>query len=69
MDVKETLEKVIMGKRTLEVIIVAAILWRTFISLDKEIALWESMCSGIAVIILGWSLFGYIYSLSRKETS
>ncbi|MEA2075094.1 MAG: hypothetical protein U9O85_05110, partial [Euryarchaeota archaeon] len=69
MDVKEFLEKLIMDRRTLAVIIVAAILWRTAISLDKEIAPWESICSGVALIILGWALFVYVYSLSRKETS
>lgn len=66
MSVKEALEKAIEDNRTLVVIIVAAILWRTFISLDKQIALWESMSSGIALIIMGWILFGYISSLATR---
>jgi len=69
MGVKEFLEKAMTDKRILAVIIVVAILWRTAISLDKEIAPWESICSGVAVIILGWYLFVYVYSLSRKQTS
>jgi hypothetical protein len=69
MGVKESLEKAIMDKRTLVVVIVIAILWRTAISLDKEIALWESMCSGVALFIMGWTLFGYLYHMSLKETS
>ncbi len=69
MGVKETFEKVMTDKRALAVIIVAAILWRTAMSLDKQIAPWESICSGVALIILGWYLFAYLYSLSREETS
>jgi len=69
MGIKESFEGVMMDWRTVVLVALAAILWRTYISLDHEIALWESMCSGIALIILGWSLFGYVYSLSRKETS
>lgn len=69
MGVKKFLEEAMMNKRMLTVIIVAAILWRTAISLDKQIASWESICSGVAVIIFGWALFVYAYSLSRKETS
>ena len=69
MGVKEFLEKAMTDKRILAVIIVVAILWRTAISLDKQIAPWESICSGVALIILGWYLCVYVYSLSLKETS
>jgi len=69
MGVKEFLEKAMTDKRILAVIIVVAILWRTAISLDEEIAPWESICSGVALIMLGWYLFVYVYSMSRKETS
>ena len=64
-----TLEKVIMDWRTLAVIAVVTILWRTIISIDGEIALWESVCSGVVLIILGWFIFGYLYLLSKRETS
>ncbi|MBE0515985.1 MAG: hypothetical protein IBX41_01150 [Methanophagales archaeon] len=66
MGIKESFEKVILDGRTLIVILLVAILWRTFISLDGEIALWESMCSGIALIIFGWVLFAYLYSMPRE---
>lgn len=69
MGVKEFLEKAMTDKRILAVIIAVAILWRIAISLNKEIAPWESICSGVSVIILGWYLFFHVYSLSRKETS
>jgi hypothetical protein len=68
MGIKESFEEVMMDGRTLLVILIVALLWRTFISLDYEIALWESVCSGIALIIFGWLLFAYLYQMSRKET-
>jgi hypothetical protein len=66
MGIKEFAGKVIEDKRTLALIIVLAILWRTYISLDGEIAFWESMCSGIALILLGWILFAYFFDMSVK---
>jgi hypothetical protein len=69
MGVKEFLEKAMMDRRMLAAIIVVAILWRMAIDLDEEVAPWESICSGVALIILGWYLFVYVYSMSRKETS
>ncbi|OEU57372.1 MAG: hypothetical protein BA871_07540 [Desulfuromonadales bacterium C00003096] len=68
MSVKESLGTTIMGKRTLIVILAIAILWRTGVSLDGQIALWESMCSGIALFIMGWAVFAYIYWMSRELT-
>ena len=66
MSIKDSFEKAILDKRTLAVIVVAAILWRTFISLDREIALWESMCSGIVLILFGWGLFAYMCLKPKK---
>ena len=63
------LEEIIMDWRTLGVIALVTILWRLFISLDKQIALWESVSSGVVLIILGWFIFGYLYLLSKRETS
>ena len=65
MSVKESFGKGIMDKRTLIAIVVIAILWRTGISWDGEIAPWESMCSGIALFVMGWVLFAYIFLMSR----
>jgi len=65
MSVKESLGKAIMDKRTLIAIIVIAILWRTGISLNGEIALWESIFSGMALFVMGWALFAYIFLMSR----
>lgn len=66
MGIKESFEKAVMDKRTLAVIVIVAILWRTFISRDGEIELWESMCSGIALFIFGWGLFAYLYRKSKE---
>lgn len=66
MGIKEFAGRVIEDKRTLVLIIVLTILWRAYISMNKEIAFWESLCSGIALIILGWILFAYFYDMSLK---
>jgi len=66
MGIKDFAGKVIEDRRTLALIIVLAILWRTYISLDGEIAFRESMCSGIALILLGWLLFAYFFDMSVK---
>ncbi|HJH26296.1 MAG TPA: hypothetical protein C5S37_05855 [Methanophagales archaeon] len=66
MGIKDSFEKAILDKRTLAVIVAAAILWRAFISLDREIALWESMCSGIVLILFGWILFAYMCLKPKK---
>ncbi len=65
MGVKESCGKAMMEKRTVAGGLVVAILWRTYISLDKEITLWESMVSGTALFIVGWTLFAYIFFMSR----
>ena len=50
--IKGTFGDVIMDKRTVIAILLIAILWRTGISLNGKIALWQSMCSGIALFLL-----------------
>ncbi|HUV79888.1 MAG TPA: hypothetical protein VMW40_03550, partial [Candidatus Bathyarchaeia archaeon] len=66
--VSEALLKVITDDRTVIVIIGVAFFWRAFTSLDKQIAPWESICSGVALIMLGWALLGYINSLAVRTT-
>ena len=45
-----------------------ALVWRVLVSLDRREVLWESVCSGLSLFLLGWICFGYIYSLSRNPT-
>jgi len=66
MGTKEAGEGGIMGGRTAIAILIVAILWRAVISLDGEIVFWESLCSGIALIVLGWVLFAYMYRMSKE---
>ena len=66
MSIKESFGNAIMDKRAVITILVIAILWRTGISLNAEIDIRESMCSGIALFIIGWALFAYIYLMSRE---
>jgi hypothetical protein len=68
MSVKESFEKVVMDGRTLLAILLLAILWR-YASHKPGIAPWESLVSGVALIIFGWLLFAYLYLTSLKETS
>ncbi|MCK4733121.1 MAG: hypothetical protein KAT65_11755 [Methanophagales archaeon] len=68
MGIKESSGKGTIDWRILAVIAVAAILGRLFISLDKKVVLWESIGSGVLLIILGWFIFGSLYSLSKRET-
>ncbi len=35
-------------------------------SIDQKVALWESICSGIFLFVLGWALFLYIYCWSAR---
>lgn len=66
MSKKESLGEVIMDRRVLIAIVVIAILWRAGISFDQKIVLWESMCSGIALFIMGWLLFAYIFLMGKE---
>lgn len=65
---RKPLFEVIADDRILILITSIAFFWRAFISRDREIVLWEGVCSGISLLILGWALFGYIYSMSQKPT-
>ena len=67
MGVKESLGTAMMDKRTLIAILVIAILWRIGISGDGRIDLWESVCSGIAIIVMGWALFAYVFLLAKGQ--
>jgi hypothetical protein len=60
--------KVITDDRILLVIIGIAVFWRAVVSRDRAEVLWESICSGISLFIMGWALFGYLYSRSQKPT-
>jgi hypothetical protein len=67
MDLEDMVSTVITDERTLIVLIGLTFLWRIFISLDYQISFWESLCSGVALILLGWLVFAYIYTQSRKQ--
>ena len=69
MATKETIEEIMMDWRTLLVIAVVTIGWRAFISINRTIELWESVCSGVVLFIFGWGIFVYLYLMSRKNTS
>jgi hypothetical protein len=68
MGVEESFEKRILNGRTALAILLVAVVWRTLISLDGEIVFWESLCSGVALFIVGWVLFAYVFHLSRELT-
>ena len=67
-NMREPVFKVITGDRIPIVIIGVAVVWRLLVGLDRAEALWESICSGISLFILGWFLFGYMHSMSLKPT-
>ncbi|MEA3432075.1 MAG: hypothetical protein U9R01_05290, partial [candidate division WOR-3 bacterium] len=66
---REQIFRVITDERILIVIAGIAFFWRSLVSLDKTEALWECICSGISLFIIGWALFAYMCSMSRKPTS
>ena len=66
---REHIFKVITDERILIVIAGIALFWRSLVSLDKTETLWECICSGISLFIMGWALFAYMCSMSRKPTS
>ena len=65
---RESIFKLVTDERILILIVGIAILWRRVISADETISFCESACSGITLSILGWVLFAYMYSTSRKPT-
>jgi len=67
MTLEELASTVLTDERTLMVFIGLTFLWRIFISLDYQISFWESLCSGVALILLGWLVFTHIFILSRKQ--
>lgn len=67
MSVKELIGFVITDERTLLVIVGLAFIWRIVVSLDNTISVGENMASGIALIIVGWLFFAYVYSLPGKQ--
>jgi len=66
MTVKDRFGKVIMDKRTCVAILILLILWRALISINGEITLWESVCSGIVLIVMGWVLFAFVFIMSQE---
>lgn len=69
MGTSKTLAEIMMDWRTLAVIALVTIGWRTYVSIDGTIALWESVCSGVVLMIFGWGIFGYLYAMSKRDTS
>jgi hypothetical protein len=67
--IRAAMFRILTDERTAIVIIAIAFFWRAFVSLDRAIILWESMVSGVALIILGWVLLGYMSSLARRVIS
>ncbi|MGC9444534.1 MAG: hypothetical protein ACP5E9_06365 [Candidatus Methanospirareceae archaeon] len=67
MSVKELIGYVITDERTLLVIVGLAFIWRIVVSLDNTISARENVASGIALIIIGWLFFAYVYSLPKKQ--
>jgi hypothetical protein len=62
--VRAVVFRVITDERTLLVLIGLAFLWRTVISFDYTLTIGESMASGIALLIIGWFLLGYMCALT-----
>ncbi|MCD6456411.1 MAG: hypothetical protein J7K81_06450 [Methanophagales archaeon] len=68
MTKREFLFRAITDERVLIAIVGIAFLWRAVVSSDEKITFWESACSGVSLFIIGWLLFAYMYSMSRKPT-
>jgi len=70
VSVKESFERAIMDGRTIIAILIVALLWRAYISLNattSPITFWESFCSGIPLIIFGWVIFAYTYHMFKVQ--
>jgi hypothetical protein len=65
---REQLAKAVRDERTVVALPSLALIWRVVVSLDRTEDLWESICSGLSLFLMGWALFGYTYSMSRKPT-
>nr|QNO53776.1 hypothetical protein JMICBFOL_00025 [Methanosarcinales archaeon ANME-1 ERB6] len=68
MNKREFIFRAVTDERVLIVLGGIAFLWRAVISSDEKITFWESACSGVSLFIIGWLLFAYMYSMSRKPT-
>ena len=66
MKAKGILNKISNRQTVIVILIIGFLLWRIVMSLDRKVVLWESMCSGISLFVIGWILFGYIYRLSAR---
>lgn len=64
----ERVPRVLTDDRMVGGLPVLALVWRVLVSRDQTEVLWESLCSGLSLFLLGWICFGYVYSLSRKPT-
>jgi len=49
-------------------ILIAAVLWRVYVTFDTQVSLWESVASGVAVMIMGWCCVAVIYRARRSLT-
>jgi len=67
MPLEELASTVLTDERTLIVLIGLTFLWRLVISFDYQITFWESLCSGVALILLGWLVFAHIFIQSIKQ--
>lgn len=65
---REAIFKLVTDERILILIVGIAILWRCVLSADETISFCESVCSGITISIMGWVIFGYLYSMCQKPT-
>ena len=68
MNMREFLFRAVTDERVLIILGGIAFLWRAIISSDGKISLWETACSGVSLFIVGWFIFAYMYSMSRKPT-
>jgi len=68
MEKRESIFKLVTDERILILIVGIAILWRCLLSADETISYWECVGSGITLFIMGWLLFAYMYSTSKKPT-
>ncbi|NQE45543.1 hypothetical protein C5S31_05930 [ANME-1 cluster archaeon GoMg2] len=65
---KKSIFRAVTDERVLIIIAGIAFLWRAVVSSDEKITFCESVCSGVSLFIIGWVLFAYMYSMSRKPT-
>lgn len=64
----EPLAKALKDERIVAGLPVLALVWRVLVSLDQTEVLWESICSGLSLFLLGWISFGYLYFMAHKPT-